>query len=78
MIREGEGGLGFEWILMEMLPGASLRTRWKGLSGDAKRGLVRKVAGFQAELFVIGFVGLRIYSSIREHSLWQGIRRIVR
>ncbi|KFY92572.1 hypothetical protein V498_04857 [Pseudogymnoascus sp. VKM F-4517 (FW-2822)] len=47
--RENE--LGFEWILMEMLPGATLRTRWRGLSRDAKRDLVKQVAKYQAQLF---------------------------
>ncbi|KFY16929.1 hypothetical protein V492_01008 [Pseudogymnoascus sp. VKM F-4246] len=47
--RENE--LGFEWILMEMLPGATLRTRWRKLSRDAKRDLVEQIAKYQAQLF---------------------------
>jgi aminoglycoside phosphotransferase len=47
--RENE--LGFEWILMEMLPGGTLRTRWRKLSEDAKRDLVKQVAKYQAQLF---------------------------
>jgi aminoglycoside phosphotransferase (APT) family kinase protein len=47
--RENE--LGFEWILMEMLPGGTLRTRWRKLSEDAKRDLVKQFAKYQAQLF---------------------------
>lgn len=43
--RENE--LSFERILMEMLPGATLRTRWRRLSRDAKRDLVKQVAKYQ-------------------------------
>jgi hypothetical protein len=46
-----ENELGFEYILMEMLPGETLRTRWRKLSGDAKRKLVKQVANYQAQLF---------------------------
>jgi len=46
--RENE--LGFEWILMEMLPGVTLRTRWRKLSKDAKRDLVKEVAKYEAQL----------------------------
>ncbi|TVY36427.1 Altered inheritance of mitochondria protein, mitochondrial [Lachnellula subtilissima] len=47
--RENE--LGFEWMLMEMLPGVTLRTRWRKLSRDAKRDLVKEVAKYEAQLF---------------------------
>jgi hypothetical protein len=33
--RESE--LGFEWILMGILPSGTLRTRWRKLSEDAKK-----------------------------------------
>jgi len=46
-----ENELDFEWILMEMLPGETLRTRWRKLSKDAKRDLVKQVAKYQAQLF---------------------------
>ena len=45
-----ENELGFEYILMEMLPGETSRTRWRKLSGDAKRKLVKQVANYQAQL----------------------------
>jgi aminoglycoside phosphotransferase (APT) family kinase protein len=38
--------LGFEWILMEMLPGATLERKWRKLSKDAKRDLVKQVAKY--------------------------------
>lgn len=43
--------LGFEWILMEMLPGTTLRARWRKLPETAKRDLVKQVATYQAQLF---------------------------
>lgn len=46
-----ENELGFEYILMEMLPGETLRMRWRKLSGDTKRKLVKQVANYQAQLF---------------------------
>ncbi|MCJ1381219.1 hypothetical protein MMC17_004328 [Xylographa soralifera] len=48
--NSSENELGFEWILMEMLPGETLRTRWRKLSEDAKRDLVKQVAKYQAQL----------------------------
>ncbi|KAG4435592.1 hypothetical protein IFR05_008938 [Cadophora sp. M221] len=50
--------LGFEWILMEMLPGVSLRERWRFMSEDAKRGLVKSVAKYQTQLFDLRFSGI--------------------
>jgi hypothetical protein len=46
-----ENELGFEWMLMEMLPGTTLRRRWRKLSKDAKRDLVKQLAKYQAQLF---------------------------
>ena len=46
-----ENELGFEWILMEMLPGGTLRTKWRKLSEEVKRELVKQVAKYQAQLF---------------------------
>lgn len=45
-----EGMLGFEWILMEMLPGATLQTNWRTLSADTKQDIVKQVAKYQAQL----------------------------
>ncbi|KUJ07009.1 kinase-like protein [Mollisia scopiformis] len=43
--------LGFEWILMELLPGGTLRSKWRKMSGDRKRDLVKQVVKYQAQLF---------------------------
>lgn len=53
-----ENELGFEWILMEMLPGRTLRTKWRKLSEDAKRDLVKQVAKYQAQLFCHKFTAI--------------------
>ncbi|KAH8664769.1 kinase-like domain-containing protein [Ilyonectria robusta] len=42
--------VGFEWIIMERMPGKPLRQQWRSMSIDAKAALVRTVAQFQAEL----------------------------
>lgn len=46
-----ENALGFEWILMEMLPGRTLRSKWRKIPGDVKRNLVKQIAKYQAQLF---------------------------
>ncbi|KAI9641581.1 hypothetical protein NHQ30_010394 [Ciborinia camelliae] len=46
-----ENELGFEWILMTMLPGGNLRTKWRKLSPDSKQNLVKQMARYQAQLF---------------------------
>lgn len=46
-----ENELGFEWILMSMLPGGNLRTKWRELSKDSKQNLVKQIAQYQAQLF---------------------------
>lgn len=46
-----ENELGFEWILMEMLPGVELRQRWRKLSMVAKQDLVKQIAEYQSQLF---------------------------
>lgn len=42
--------IGLEWILMEKLPGTSLRERWKFMSLDAKETTVKAIAAYQLEL----------------------------
>ncbi|KAK1962787.1 kinase-like protein [Colletotrichum sublineola] len=42
--------IGFEWILMEFMPGTSAYKRWRGMSMAQKRGLVEKVAEYQSEI----------------------------
>ncbi|TVY47021.1 hypothetical protein LOCC1_G002696 [Lachnellula occidentalis] len=43
--------LGFEWILMEMVPGSTLRSIWRESPLLVKRALVREMAKYQAQLF---------------------------
>lgn len=43
--------IGYEWILMEMMPGASAWNRWRKLSMEAKETLVQEIAEYQAQLF---------------------------
>jgi aminoglycoside phosphotransferase (APT) family kinase protein len=50
-----ENELGFEWILMELLPGATLQTKWRKFSVGLKRDLVKEVAQYQAQLFLNEF-----------------------
>ncbi|KAF7323597.1 Phosphotransferase enzyme family-domain-containing protein [Mycena kentingensis (nom. inval.)] len=41
---------GFEWMIMERMPGKPLREAWRGLSMQQKVALVERLAEFQAEL----------------------------
>lgn len=50
--------LGFEWILMEKMPGATLRKRWRKMSWEAKKDIVKDLARFQAQLFDKRFSGI--------------------
>ncbi|KAK4234580.1 altered inheritance of mitochondria protein 9, mitochondrial [Achaetomium macrosporum] len=43
--------IGFEWILMELMPGVSAYKRWRKLSMADKTRLVEQVAEFQSQLF---------------------------
>jgi len=53
-----ENELGFEWILMEMLPGAPLRKKWRKLPMDVKQDLIKQVAEYQTQLFSMQFSGI--------------------
>jgi thiamine kinase-like enzyme len=46
-----ENELGFEWILMEMMPGVTLRKRWRKMSWDAKENIVKCLVKNHARLF---------------------------
>lgn len=48
---DDENELGFEWILMEMMPGATLRKRWRKMSWDAKEDIVKNLVENHARLF---------------------------
>ena len=50
--------LGFEWILMEMMPGQPLRSHWRELTLGAKQDLVRSVAMYLGRLFRSQFHGI--------------------
>ena len=43
--------LGFEWILMEKMPGKPLAENWRTMSWTAKETLVRRLALYAAQLF---------------------------
>ncbi|KAK5657632.1 hypothetical protein OQA88_2704 [Cercophora sp. LCS_1] len=49
--------IGFEWILMELMPGRSAYYRWRRMSMAQKQTLVARVAEFQAQLFRCGNLG---------------------
>ncbi|KAF4929544.1 Altered inheritance of mitochondria protein 9 [Colletotrichum viniferum] len=42
--------IGFEWILMEYMPGTSADKRWRGMSMAQKTALVEKVAEYQVQI----------------------------
>jgi hypothetical protein len=43
--------LGFEWILMEKMPGTTLRLRWRKMTWAAKEEIVKQCAKHQSQLF---------------------------
>ncbi|EEU33638.1 uncharacterized protein NECHADRAFT_56350, partial [Fusarium vanettenii 77-13-4] len=49
--HSSQNELGFEWILMEKMPGVPVRQQWGKLTMDAKADLVKAIAKFQAHLF---------------------------
>ncbi|KAF5667191.1 altered inheritance of mitochondria mitochondrial [Fusarium heterosporum] len=42
--------IGFEWIMMKLIPGSSARHRWRKASMDDKKILVERMAGYHAHL----------------------------
>lgn len=46
--------IGFEWILMDLMPGYPAHRRWRTMSMKQKEDFIIKVAEFQAELFCLG------------------------
>ncbi|KAK7686686.1 hypothetical protein QCA50_010286 [Cerrena zonata] len=50
-ISSPENIIGFEWIIMEKLPGVSLEERWQELTWDAKEGLIKTIVSILAKLF---------------------------
>ncbi|KAL2867579.1 phosphotransferase enzyme family-domain-containing protein [Aspergillus lucknowensis] len=53
-----ENKIGFEWILVERMPGISLYKKWRTLTAFQKAALVQRVAEFQAQIFSHSFTGL--------------------
>jgi Phosphotransferase enzyme family len=43
--------IGFEWILMELMPGVSVWSKWRGLPMTQKVFLTQRIAELQAQLF---------------------------
>lgn len=50
--------IGFEWIIMEFMPGASAYKRWRTLTMSQKVALVQRVAEIQAQIFRYSFYGI--------------------
>lgn len=53
-----ENDLGFEWMLMEMMPGVPLADVWWTISWSAKQTLAKRLALFTAQLFRKKFTSL--------------------
>ncbi|KAH8664809.1 phosphotransferase enzyme family-domain-containing protein, partial [Ilyonectria robusta] len=43
--------IGFEWILMRLMPGSSAHSKWRKMSMATKKALVEQLAEYQAQLF---------------------------
>lgn len=50
--------IGFEWILMELMPGVSAYKKWRTLTMSQKVALVQRVAELQAQIFRHTFSGI--------------------
>lgn len=50
--------LGFEWILMELMPGHPYGNKWTTLPCTAKETMVKRLAHFSAQLFRLRFSGI--------------------
>ncbi|KAI8627875.1 kinase-like protein [Xylariaceae sp. FL1651] len=46
-----DNDIGFEWMLMELMPGSSAYQRWRKLSMEQKVAITTRIAELQAELF---------------------------
>jgi len=59
--------LGFEWILLEMMPGRPLRSRWRKLPMSTKQDLVKCFVHYHAQHFRNKFIGIgNIFERPRE------------
>ncbi|KAK5626765.1 hypothetical protein RRF57_002480 [Xylaria bambusicola] len=50
--------IGFEWILMELMPGLSAYERWRTMPMEQKELIAKRMAEIQAELFYYGKLNL--------------------
>jgi hypothetical protein len=50
--------IGFEWIILKLMPGTSVYYRWRTMPMDTKQSLVEQVADFQAQLLKHTFRGI--------------------
>ncbi|KAL1862678.1 hypothetical protein Daus18300_008476 [Diaporthe australafricana] len=46
--------IGFEWILMELMPGVPAYRRWRNMSMEQKTAITERIAEFQVQLFRCG------------------------
>lgn len=53
----GQDELGFEWLLMEAMPGKPAYYRWRKMTDAQKEALTKKVAEFHSQLFRCGNLG---------------------
>lgn len=58
--------IGYEWILMDLMPGTSAYRRWRKMTMEAKKTLVEKIAEYQAQLFNSEF---RTIGTLKDESL---------
>lgn len=55
---DNQNKLGFEWILMELMPGVPLKKRWRRMSWESKEEIIRRLVKYQAQLFEKRFAGI--------------------
>lgn len=67
-----DNSIGFEWILMDFMPGVPAYQRWRTMSWEQKLALTKRVAEFQVQLFCNGASGLpfkKIGTLVQENGL---------
>jgi hypothetical protein len=47
---DNQNELGFEWIMIESIPGVTLRKKWRTMPWGAKEALVKQLVKYQAQL----------------------------
>lgn len=56
--ESASNGIGYEWILMEFMPGVTTYKKWRTLTTFQKTALVQQIAVFQAQMFQHKFSGI--------------------